>query len=235
MLKQHTLQEIENDVNNYWHSNMDSLIDRLEGKEQGHKVADYVDDKTSAHIYADYNAAFERNKNGEKKSRSMGDIWIKDNEIFHPVNIKSSVTGSNGQPNMVSMHKLVNNIIAHRIDSYYLLIVKLDQMKGKWETSIHFLDMLNMLDYITFDAGPGQIMLKATSFYNDLDVIKKRKNNDTTHQKVKKLYKIMLDGEERLVINRKRRLSVAKKNISAFLSESDFILDPANQATFYLE
>jgi hypothetical protein len=73
------------------------FIAAASGKEIGHRIADPVDDKTTGLLLKDYEARFQRNKHGEKLPRSMGDIWLKEKDIFHAVNIKSCVTGTGGR------------------------------------------------------------------------------------------------------------------------------------------
>lgn len=93
----------------------------------------------------------------------MGDIWLESGGIYHPINVKTGVS-SNGQPNMVSLKKLLDALLDQQIDSYYLLMVKLE-IQQPITCLIHFIDMLDYLDYVTFDSGPGQIMLKSRLFF----------------------------------------------------------------------
>lgn len=62
------------------------------------------------------------------------------------------------------MKKLLDALLMHQIDSYYLLMVKLE-IQQQTTCVVHFVDMLDYLDHVTFDSGPGQIMLKARSFF----------------------------------------------------------------------
>jgi hypothetical protein len=134
----------------------------------------------------------------------MGDIWLEHQGIYHPINVKASVATLGGQPNMVSLKKLLNALLLEQIDSYYLLIVKFD-LQLTPTCQVYFLDMLDYLDYITFDSGPGQIMLKATKFYQAL-AQHEPPPTLSLGQKVNRLLDLLEDGERRLIENRRRVL-----------------------------
>ena len=152
MLSESLISGIRKKTAKFWKAEVQQswFISAAQGKEIGHRIADPVDDKTTGLLLKDYEARFQRNKKGEKLPRSMGDIWLKEKNIFHPINIKSCVTGLGGQPNLVSMRKLLTALLSHRIDSYYLLIVKFD-VGSKIGTEVVFVDMLDHLDYGSSD------------------------------------------------------------------------------------
>ena len=97
----------------------------IEGKELGHRIADYVDDRTCALLKVNLDTRYEGDRNGRIKKRSMGDIWVRSQGIYNPINVKSGLQNMRGQPNVVSMQKLLDYILKRWIDSYHLLIVKL--------------------------------------------------------------------------------------------------------------
>ncbi len=105
---------------------------------------------------------------------------------------------------MVSIKKLLSALVNCQIDSYYLLMIKLE-IGSPIKPTIYFLDMLDYLEYVTFDSGPGQIMLKAASFfrYYDPDAPMLRKS---AKEKVSALMELLEDGERRLKINREQKL-----------------------------
>jgi hypothetical protein len=119
-------QEIEKSVQSFWDAEIRTpFFDEMaRGKEIGHRIADFIDDKTTGFLAVKYTATFQRNKKGNKVPRSMGDIWVLSDKIFNPINVKTGVTGDKGQPNMVSLKKLLASLLNYQIDSYYLLIVK---------------------------------------------------------------------------------------------------------------
>ena len=122
MLSIPSIENIRNEVSQFWNdSNRIKEVDeRSKGKESGHRIADYVDDKTTSFIHAHYEAAFEKADSGNITKRSMGDLWVKENDIYHPVNIKTGMSNG-GQPNMVALRKLLKCLLLGQIDSYYLL------------------------------------------------------------------------------------------------------------------
>ena len=101
-----------------------------QGKEVGHRIADFIDEQTTSLLTRHFSTRFQRDQNGRVLTRSMGDIWLECNGIYHPVNVKSGVTGSEGQPNMVSLKKVLTSLLLCQIDSYYLLMVKIDINNG---------------------------------------------------------------------------------------------------------
>ena len=159
----------------------------------------------------------------------MGDVWLFDDYLYHPVNVKTGVVGSEGQPNLVSLKKVLSAITARQIDSYYLLMVKIaiSEVTGDIEPSIVFTDMLDWLDYVTFDSGPGQMMLKAKAFFAAYDpsAIK----DQTMAGKVTTLFNLYKDGERRLRINRERDLEKYSDIVERFLDSGDWAVTPATQ------
>lgn len=110
-------------VSQYWltHVRDRAFTELIVGKEPGHRMADYVDDKTAAVLKVNFDTRYEGDRTGAIKKRSMGDIWVRSSSIYNPINIKSGLMGMNGQPNLVSMQKLLNYLFNHWIDAYYLL------------------------------------------------------------------------------------------------------------------
>lgn len=75
----------------------------IEGKEPGHRIADYVDDRTCALLKVHLATRYEGDRHGRPKKRSMGDIWVRSQGIYNPINVKSGLQHMRGQPNVVSM------------------------------------------------------------------------------------------------------------------------------------
>jgi hypothetical protein len=165
----------------------------------------------------------------------MGDIWLEDNDIYHPINVKSGLVGSEGQPNLVSLKKVLNAILSRWIDSYYLLIVKLEIPEpGRIRPTVYLVDMLNHLDLVTFDSGPGQIMLRARAFFSGYDQAKKSKVQPFG-DKVSRLMDLLEDGERRLKANRERSLELFRARFAAYLESGDFTVTPETQEGLHLE
>ena len=163
MLTANTVRSVTAETSDYWNQEVkkEYFIEIAKGKEIGHKLADLVDEKTTALLTLKHRTGYQRSSNGQKRARSMGDVWLLDEYIYHPINVKTGLVGSEGQPNLVSIKKVLSAITERQIDSYYLLMVKIaiDDGTGAIEPSVVFTDMLDWLDYVTFDSGPGQMML----------------------------------------------------------------------------
>ena len=205
MLSEKTMHSITAETLDYWQREVTKpyFVDLAQGKEIGHKLADMVDEKTTALLTINHITKHQYTRDGRRRARSMGDVWILDSGICHPINVKTGVVGSEGQPNLVSLKKVLRAILQRQIDSYYLLYVKMAINDGFIEPSVFFLDMLDWLTYVTFDSGPGQMMLKAKSFFAAYDP--RAVPTLTIKQKVQRLMDLYEDGERRLRANRARR------------------------------
>ena len=82
----------------HWKAHVEDtgFAELIKGKEPGHRMADYVDDRTTALLQVNFDTRYEATRNGEPKKRSMGDVWAFSNGIFNPVNIKSGLQDMNG-------------------------------------------------------------------------------------------------------------------------------------------
>lgn len=163
----------------------------------------------------------------------MGDVWLQDNGIYHPVNVKMGVVGKEGQPNLVSLKKVLRAIMAREIDSYYLLIVKMKIDQNEIVPTIYFLDMLDWLDYVHFNSGPGQMMLKAVKFFNEYDPNRVTKLDIIG--KVQKLMDMYEDAERRLKRDRERGLESDRKKFHKFMASKDFIVTAETQKGINLQ
>ncbi len=157
-------------TNQYWAAHVKDVAfaELISGKEPGHRMAEHVDDRTTALLKVNLDTRYEADKRGGSKKRSMGDVWVHSKGIFNPINVKAGLQGLRGQlsPNLVSMQKLLDYIFRAWIDSYYLLIIKFDIA----ETITHrtfLVDRLDWAEFLTYDAGPGQIMLQEKKFVTD--------------------------------------------------------------------
>lgn len=193
-------------------------------------MADLIDEQTTALLVKKSKAVYHRTARGGNVTRSMGDVWFPSQGIYHPINVKTSITGANGQPNMVSLKKLLNALLDHKIDSYYLLIIKVS-IGEKMSCKVHFVDLLDYLDYMAYDSGPGQIMLKAGLFFKAMEsgVVPKKR---TLGQKVRRLVEMLEDGDRRLAANRKRVLEHLRAKAKLY-NESLHIVTPQTQATHH--
>ncbi len=234
MLSRELMTQIRDGCQEYWDKEVQKeyFHSLAQGKEIGHRTADIVDEKTTALLTVNYETCFERHANGAARPRSMGDIWLRHDLIYHPINVKVGIAGSEGQPNMVSLKKLLNALISRHIDSYYLLIVKLS-IGDPISPQVYFTDMLDHLAYVTFDSGTGQIMLKAKPFFTNFNPEETRPIK-TTEQKVRDLLNLLEDGERRLQINRERVLKTMRQEVSSYLENGTFQVTPETQEGLHL-
>jgi len=227
-------QKVEDKTRLFWDDEIKKTFFTkvAQGTEIGHRIADLVSDKTTGLLAVKFTAMFQRNQQGNKVPRSMGDIWLSSNGIAHPVNVKTSIAEHGGQPNMVSMKKLLAALLEYRIDSYYLLFVKVSKVSKRLFASIHFVDMLDYLDYVHFDSGPGQIMLKSDAFFRAREnkVVPQARS---LSEKVDRLIEHMEGGERRLIKNRRASLRQFRVVADAY-DPSRHIVTPALQAVFHL-
>ncbi|MBI4679414.1 MAG: hypothetical protein HY748_17705 [Elusimicrobia bacterium] len=163
----------------------------------------------------------------------MGDLWLQDSGIYHPVNVKTGIVGAEGQPNLVSLKKVFSAIMARQIDSYYLLIVKMDISAKGIAPSVCLIDMLDWLDYVTFDSGPGQMMLRAVKFFAEFDPTKVKTLD--IKSKAQRLMELYEDGERRLKENRERDLQHYRHEFRDFLAGKNFRVTPETQRSLILQ
>lgn len=217
-------RKIESLTNKHWkgHVRDTSFREMTSGKEAGHRIADYVDDRTCALLKVNLDTRYEGDGKGNIRKRSMGDIWIHSQEMYNPINVKSGLQNMNGQPNVVSMQKLLDYLLKRWIDSYYLLIIKFD-LSTNITHKFYFIDLLDWLDYITYDAGPGQIMLREQNLYEAIDSGAAPERR-TVFEKVEMLFDLFERQLENLYRNRRDRLE-RQRNLSLTFQESPFIVD----------
>lgn len=217
MIEEAIQRKLRNVCQDYWVARMktEEFQKRVVGKESGHRIADWVEGETAQLIEDTFKkeyvpgltgekpiVGYQRDKKDNPVDRGIGDIWIYSREIYNPVNIKTGIIAdTQGQPNLVSLRKLLTAICERKIDSYYLLIVRFDLLKVM--PLVHFVDLLECLDYVHFDSGPGQIMLKQKDFYDafgDNGVIV---NTIGLIEKIEKLLEMFKEGNIKLAENRK--------------------------------
>lgn len=121
------------------------------------------------------------------------------------------------------MEKLLNYLFRCWIP-YYLLVVKFDISK---RTDIrhrtYFFDLLDWTDFVTYDAGPGQIVLREQDFYEAYD-------SGTTppprsiQEKIRRLFDLFEQQVEALFKNRRERLRRQRTQLGEF-QDGQFVVD----------
>lgn len=207
-------------TNDHWvtHAHDQGFTEIIQGKEPGHRMADYVDDRTCSLLKVHLDTRYEGDKKGNVRKRSMGDIWVHSQGIFNPINVKSGLQDMNGQPNLVSMQKLLDYILKRWIDSYYLLIIKFD-VSAQPTHKAYFVDILDWTEFITYDAGPGQIMLRERDFYAAYESGYVPPDR-TVPEKAEILFTLFEQQLEALFANRRARLARQRDMLTTFRSRT---------------
>jgi hypothetical protein len=226
MLTDDDLRFIHKEASEYWKAEVLTAPFRAiaTGKEVGHKIGDMVDEKTTALLKATgrYNVLHQQ-KNGEAASRSMGDLWIEAGGVFNPVNIKAGEYGKNGQPNLVSLKRVLSALASQLIDSYYLLIMKIRDDGGAFVPHVYMVDMFDFLDYTVFNSGPGQMMLKEAQFYPAVDALYASgkyapPQRRTLREKIDRLYEMLETADQQLYIEREKKRMVVREQVAEYVA-----------------
>lgn len=231
MLNSKDRNKIKKLATQFWNDEVGSVAFRsiFGGKEIGHRIADYVDEKTTELLSREMDTGYLRDKKGKKADRSMGDVWVKSNGIFHPLNVKAGeYSDQGGNPNLVALNKVLTALLERKIDSYYLLIIKMQVIDQEGDTNViprvYLVDMLDHLDVVSFDSGPGQLMLKEKQFY-----LKMNTDGNTQvpslPQKIQKLIELKENGDQTLIANRLGRSQKLKQLKKQYEDSSEQNLD----------
>jgi hypothetical protein len=126
-----------------------------------------------------------KKKGSGKQTRKMEDLVFVKNLIKNLINIKFGYEKGKGQPNMVSFNRLINKYHSEEIDSYYILVIATSgKTKDSLTTKEYIFNLLDYLDYVNYNYGTGQIMLKEKQFFADYDS-NKYFNNDKKNIMIK--------------------------------------------------
>lgn len=196
------------------------------GKERGHRMADFVDERTTALLKVHFVTRFQSGKGGTARARSMGDVWLKSGGLFNPINVKTGVSGANGQPNLVSLKKLLRALLDDQIDSYYLLFVKFELGEAV-RPKVFLVDLLDHLDFATYDDGPGQMMLLEEKFFGTMEGGSCGSSTPII-TKIERLFALLKDGNRRLILNRERTIAAFENAIMEYKKQSAHAI---NQST----
>jgi len=189
-----------NQINNYISSIINPFIATLGidfgTKEQGHKFYQIAEEYIRDKLVEQFNAKI------PKKARDIADVVV----FGTPVNIKFGISENFGRPNLVSMNRLINLSSESELSQYIILKIKVFSPE---KISVSTVDILSNLNLVSYNAGPGQTMLKEKQYYQHLEankfnfgVSKKERNTQLEY--------MYLDGLENLQINRDK---VKKENL----------------------
>jgi len=216
LIRREERNEIRKKAQEFWDGkcSKSDFVGMAKGKEIGHRIADYVDEQTVQMLSSHFPCFHEVDKNGKKKPRSMGDVWIESTGVHNPVNVKSGQKGSNGQPNLVALGRLLQYLAHGYIDSYYLLFIKFETERDILKPHIHMVDLLETLAFTHFNSGPGQIMLKEKDFYDYVEAHGDEilcAGSMSAKQKASKLLAILEEGDMQLIKDREKRRSKLRR------------------------
>ena len=106
-------------------------------------------------------------------SREFGDLYFT-HEVLEAINVKFGYQ-KNGHANLCALNRLIRAVTGRNprypnkehqtFDSYWILSINLLDENGNFE--VHLFDVYQNLDVVSYDAGPGQLMIKARLLYGD--------------------------------------------------------------------
>ena len=99
--------------------------------------------------------------------------------------------------------------------------------------SVYLVDMLDWLDYVTFDSGPGQMMLRAARFFGEFDDVTPK--TASIKDKLERLMALYEDGERRLKENRKKLLDRYRQQYKSFMADSEVGVTSESQEALNLQ
>lgn len=163
---------------------MDQCV-KYSGKEKGHSFASPVEDEIRK-ILVDKLGAKK-----ESRSRAHADLSLEGYRLnikFGAPQLTKNGQPKYGQPNMCSMKRVVKDFSNEAIiDSYYIIKVNMN-VEGGSGYSLSIFDMFDYIDYLTWNAGTGQIMLKEREFYKDYNSFVPNYSISQKKEKMKLLY-----------------------------------------------
>tara|TARA_R110000868_G_C10897226_1_gene764042 strand:- start:1012 stop:1692 length:681 start_codon:yes stop_codon:yes gene_type:complete len=129
-----------------------------------------------------------KTKGRGKQTRKMEDFLF----LQNLVNVKLGYEKGKGQPNMVSFNRLVKKYLSGEIDSYYVLIIDVrGTTKENLTTQEYLFDLFDYLDYVNYNYGTGQVMLKESQFFADYD------SNTYIHKTKKEIVEQLMEIDEK--------------------------------------
>ncbi len=123
------------------------------------------------------------------------------------------------------MQKLLDYLLHHWIDSYYLLIIKFDVSKAITH-KVYLFDLLDWLKFASYDAGPGQIMLREQNFYDAFDS-GDIPQEQSIKEKTSTLFQLFEEQLLSLITNRESRLARQRDLFEEFL-DTEFVVNQSN-------
>lgn len=126
----------------------------------------------------------------------------------------------------MSLKKLLRALLNDQIDSYYLLFVKFELAEAI-RPRVFLVDLLDHLEFATYDDGPGQMMLLEEKFFSAM-VGGDCGSSTPIVQKIDRLFDMLKDGNRRLLQNRQRTIAGFEQQIIGYKAQPVHVV---NQAT----
>ena len=179
------------------------------GKERGHSTASFVEERALEIANELSPIEYDRDTNGKKAARALSDgFFAKYPKDF--LNIKTSF--ANGHPNICSLRRLTTQFIEGKLDDYILVHIQFDI---EYKTiQVHFISLFNIIeDYVSFDAGPQQMMLEKKRLFdsNIIQPIIASRSAPNRVAMANLLIKKYEEGVQRLMKNRQKTISTIKQ------------------------
>lgn len=152
-------------------------------KEPGHSFGEKFEEVLVNSLVIENKKVFafpSKTKGKGKQTRNMEDLFA----YGKSVNIKFGYH-KNGNPNICSFNRLLEKYHNDEIDSYWILTINVkDQKKdGTFYYECHFFNIYDYLDYVNYDYGTGQVMLKEAKFFNDYSLDNDKHLSKKQHMK----------------------------------------------------
>jgi hypothetical protein len=190
----------------HWHSRFSDpdVGGVLSGHEPGHAMAPLVQRETAELLTARLARLSTKDPDGRSRTRSMGDLWAQTPTGWDPINVKTGDLDRTGQPNLVSLARLLRALAESRIDAYWLLMIAWQRHEEGVRAETRLVNLLDWIDYCHFDAGTGQLMLKQAAFRAALQQGHQGRER-TRDELLAELFVLLEQGDRRLADNRERR------------------------------
>ena len=149
-------------------SEIDNIVNgfgiQAEEQEKGHKYGEKCEASVIELLKSNADEYGFSVKTG-KGSRGHYDFILIQDGHEYDVNIKFGHGDKYGQPNVCAMNRIIDNFICNeeKLDTgYWLLKIK---VYDDGTIDVHLVNLFDIVDYLHYDMGTGQIMLKEKDFY----------------------------------------------------------------------
>jgi len=116
---------------------------------------------------------------------------------------------------MCAMNRIMDEFYSQSIiGCYYIIKVNINMLMNTY--SLIVFDMLDYIDYLTYNSGPGQIMIKEADFYKDVTTYEPKDTLEIKKSKIKSLYD---SGMEKHILLRIKQYLKNSDNPESFKKE----------------